>query len=83
MTTLNDKIYKLLEEWDCVVRDCDCACDFEATHNTADEIEKLILQEKLDLLDWVLSEIDFSNNTDYLLLKDTQSKLFTELNKLK
>lgn len=77
MTTLNDKILAIFDD------KMDSYMPIIGKEEAAKEIEKLIIKEQLDFLDWILSEIDFSNNTDYLLLKDTQSKLSTELNKLK
>ncbi len=49
--SLNERIYDALNDNDCYVHDSDGSIDFEETHKAANAIEKLILQEKIDLLE--------------------------------
>lgn len=70
MSELNEKIMDTLTKNDCYVHDSDGAIFFEETKLAANEIEKLVLQEKIDLLENIkhglIQKQIINNNIDQL-----------------
>ena len=86
MTELNEKILKCLDNNLCVHQTVECTNFYvNGTGAAADSIEKLIVQEKIDILEQILEEGLYAVAEGYLVvspscIKDKLSKLKLEKN---
>lgn len=82
MSELNEKIMDTLTKNDCYVHDSDGAISFEETKLTANEIEKLVLKDRIENFNYVLDTCNLSG-TDIIKIKSITEELTNQLNLLK
>lgn len=82
MNELNEKIMDTLTKNDCYVHDSDGAIFFEETKLAANEIEKLVLQDRIENFNYILDNCNLSD-TDRIKIKSITEELTNQLNLIK
>ena len=82
MNELNEKIMDTLTKNDCYVHDSDGAIFFEDTKLAANEIEKLVLQDRIENFNYILDNCNLSD-TVRIKIKSITEELTNQLNLIK